>query len=266
MIYDIQNNSGVSLSYIDVLPKPRKARLYQIERNVPIDPEIGNTMHMDFTITLPQWLTELLKCSPKIFPTQEDRMRFIATLARENVLQQTGGPFGAGVFDSSGRLVAAGVNLVVSSNCSIFHAEIVAIALAQKKLGRYDISDGGHFVYELVASTEPCAMCFGAIPWSGITRLVCGARDEDARSIGFDEGPKLPNWQEALEKRGILVSRDVLRGEAVACLISMLEQAERSTTLVEAAKENLIKVKLTFDSLGHQAKKYNLPEQEKDDT
>ncbi len=122
------------------------------------------------------------------------------------------------MFDSSGGLVAAGVNIVVSSNCSICHAEIVAIALAQKKLSRYDISDGGHYVYELVASTEPCAMCFGAIPWSGIARLVCGARDEDARSIGFDEGPKLPNWQEALEKRGVHVSRDVLRREAVDVL------------------------------------------------
>ena len=70
----------------------------------------------------------------------------------------------------------------------------------------------------MVASTEPCAMCFGAIPWSGVTRLVCGARDEDARRIGFDEGPKLPDWRKALQKRGIRVTRDVLREEAVAVL------------------------------------------------
>jgi tRNA(Arg) A34 adenosine deaminase TadA len=175
-------------------------------------------MPIDFMIELPQWLTAFLQRSPKIFPAQEDRMRFIVLLARENVVLQTGGPFGAGVFDASGHLIAAGVNLVMSSNCSIFHAEIVAIALAQKKLGRYDLSDGGKDVYELVASTEPCAMCFGAIPWSGIKRLVCGARVEDARFIGFDEGPKLPNWQEALEKRGVHVLRDVLRHEAVDVL------------------------------------------------
>jgi tRNA(Arg) A34 adenosine deaminase TadA len=180
-------------------------------------------MPIDFMIELPQWLSKLLQCSPKIFPTQEDRMRFIVTLARENVVRQTGGPFGAGVFDSGGHLVAAGVNLVMSGNCSILHAEIIALALAQKKLGRYDLSDGGNDVYELVASTEPCAMCFGAIPWSGIKGLVCGARDEDARSIGFDEGPKLPDWQEALEKRGVHVSRDVLRNEAVDVLNLYLE-------------------------------------------
>ena len=175
-------------------------------------------MQMDFTIRLPRWVEELLAHSPKIFRTREDRMRFVVTLARENVRRQTGGPFGAGVFDASGCLVAPGVNVVVTHNCSILHAEMVAIALAQKKLGRYDISDEGKSDYELVASTEPCAMCFGAIPWSGVTRLVCGARDEDARCIGFNEGPKLPNWQQALEERGVQVSRDVLRQEAVDVL------------------------------------------------
>jgi tRNA(Arg) A34 adenosine deaminase TadA len=145
-------------------------------------------------------------------------MRFVITLARENVQRQTGGPFGAAVFDAKGRLVAPGVNIVMTSNCSILHAEMVAIALAQKKLNRYDISDEGKNDYELVTSTEPCAMCFGAVVWSGVTGLVCGARDQDARSIGFDEGPKLPNWQQSLEERGIKVSRDLLRHEAVEVL------------------------------------------------
>ncbi len=68
--------------------------------------------------------------------------------------------------------------------------------------------------YELVASTEPCAMCLGAIPWSGIRSIVYAARDEDARSCGFDEGAKPKDWIEQLEKRGILVCTDVLRKEA----------------------------------------------------
>jgi hypothetical protein len=48
--------------------------------------------------------------------------------------------------------------------------------------------------------------------------LVCGGRDEDARAIGFDEGPKMPDWIPALERRGISVVRDVSRDEAVAVL------------------------------------------------
>ena len=61
-------------------------------------------------------------------------------------------------------------------------------------------------------------MCLGAVPWSGVTRLVCGARDEDARRVGFDEGAKPADWIGAMESRGIAVVRDVLRAEAVAVL------------------------------------------------
>jgi len=145
-------------------------------------------------------------------------MRFVIALARQNVQHETGGPFASAVFERSGRLIALGVNTVVSSNCSVLHAEIVALAFAQKALGRYDLSDGGRLHYDLVASAEPCAMCFGAVPWSGVQGLVCGARDEDARAIGFDEGPKLDDWVSALHNRGIVVVRDVLREEAAAVL------------------------------------------------
>jgi tRNA(Arg) A34 adenosine deaminase TadA len=175
-------------------------------------------VEFDFRIQLPSWVADFFAHTPEVFPTCEDRMRLVVALARENVLKQSGGPFAACVFGPGGRLIAPGVNIVVTCNCSILHAEMVAIALAQKSLGRYDIGEGGRGDYELVASTEPCAMCFGAIPWSGVTRLVCGARDEDARGIGFDEGPKLSNWQRSLEERGIQVARDILRPEAVAVL------------------------------------------------
>ena len=172
----------------------------------------------DFRIQLPQWVERFADSSPLLYTTVEGRMGFVIRLARQNVEQGTGGPFGAAVFDSEGRLVAPGVNIVVSSGCSVMHAEIMALALTQKRLGRYDIGDGGRDYYEVVASTEPCAMCFGAIPWSGVSRLVCGARDEDARSIGFDEGPKLQDWIQALESRGIQVIRNVLREEAISVL------------------------------------------------
>jgi tRNA(Arg) A34 adenosine deaminase TadA len=108
--------------------------------------------------------------------------------------------------------------MVVPGKCSILHAEIVAVAFAQKILGRYDIGDSGKFSYNLVTSAEPCAMCLGAVPWSGVNRLICGARDQDARNVGFDEGSKLPNWAAELESRGIVVLKDVLRNEAATVL------------------------------------------------
>lgn len=147
-------------------------------------------------------------------------MGLAVKLAKLNVEHQTGGPFGAGIFElKAGRLVAVGVNLVESSNCSLAHAEMLAIALAQRVVGRYDLGIEEGAAYELVTSTEPCAMCLGAIPWSGVRSVVCGARDEDARRIGFDEGSKPPNWIESLESRGIRVLRDVLREEAQAVLL-----------------------------------------------
>lgn len=68
------------------------------------------------------------------------------------------------------------------------------------------------------SSAEPCAMCLAAIPWSGARRLVCGARDEDVRAIGFDEGDKPGAWLEHYHRRGIQVTRDVMRPQAVQLL------------------------------------------------
>ncbi len=175
-------------------------------------------MLSEVCIQLPGWVENFLTTAPQVFSTVEDRLRFVIALARQNVQRQTGGPFAAAVFNDGGHLIALGVNIVVISNCSVLHAEIVALVIAQKALNRYDLSDGGRLHYDLVTAAEPCAMCFGAVTWSGVRRLVCGARDEDVRAIGFDEGPKLDDWIAALNDRGITVVRDVLREEAVAVL------------------------------------------------
>ena len=172
-----------------------------------------------FTFRLPEWVDDFLTRQPAAFPTSEDRMRLVIGLSRRNIAHdEMGGPFGAAVFDGAGRLTAVGVNLVIPANCSVLHAEITALIMAQQMLGRYDISDGGTQDFELVSSSEPCAMCFGAIPWSGIRRLVCGARAEDAEAVGFDEGSKPDDWIKALTDRGIAVIRDVLRFEAASVL------------------------------------------------
>jgi tRNA(Arg) A34 adenosine deaminase TadA len=170
-------------------------------------------------LDLPGWVEELIPDPERAYPTVEDRMRLVIELSRRNVAHGSGGPFGAGVFDlSTNRLVAPGVNLVTTTNLSTAHAEIVAIMIAQQVVGHFDLGGQGRPPYELVASTEPCAQCFGSVPWSGVRRLACGARDEDARAIGFDEGPKMPDWIPALEQRGISVVRDVCRDEAATVL------------------------------------------------
>lgn len=181
---------------------------------------------------LPGWVEELVSDPGRQYPTEEDRMQLAIELSRQNVARGTGGPFGAAVFElSTNRLVAPGVNLVTATNLSTAHAEIVAIMIAQQVVEHFDLGGQGRPPYELVASTEPCAQCFGAIPWSGVRRLACGARDEDASGIGFDEGPKLADWVSALERRGISVARDVCRDEAAAVL---KEYAERGGEIYNA--------------------------------
>lgn len=171
----------------------------------------------ELTVRLPAWVEGMAAGASAPMPDIADRMGFVIELARRNVASG-GGPFGAAVFDGGGCLVAPGVNLVLPARCSVLHAEIVALMLAQAVLGRHDLSDNGRGFHELCTSTEPCAMCFGAVPWSGIRRLVCGARAADARAVGFDEGAKVPSWIAALRARGIEVVRDVQRREAAAVL------------------------------------------------
>lgn len=167
------------------------------------------------TVSLPDWISDV--CRPgAVFPSVQARMDLVIELARTNVDLETGGPFAAAIFDTeTGEIVAPGVNLVVSAQAAVAHAEILAIAIAGRVLASFDL---GVRATELVSSTEPCAMCLGAVPWSGVRRLVCGARDEDARRIGFDEGDKPTDWIERLQTRGIQVVRDVSRAEVVSVL------------------------------------------------
>ena len=173
----------------------------------------------ELQLQLPDWISRFLSEPEYLFPDMQKHMQLAIDLARYNIEKQTGGPFGAAVFEIlSGKLIAPGVNLVETSNCSLAHAEMVALSLAQQKLGTYDLTQDPKLSYELVTSTEPCAMCLGAIGWSGVRQVVCGARDEDARAIGFNEGAKPTDWKACLESRGIKVVCNVLRPQAQGVL------------------------------------------------
>jgi len=171
-------------------------------------------------IELPEWLEAFRRAAQReSWPAPERRMSLAVELARRNVAAGSGGPFGAAVFAlPSGELLAVGTNLVVGGGCSVLHAEMVAIILAQQRLENYDLGSEGLPFCELVTSAEPCAMCFGGVLWSGVRRLVCAAREEDVRAIGFDEGPKPLDWAGELQRRGVEVVRDLGRDEAAAVL------------------------------------------------
>lgn len=177
-----------------------------------------------FSLQLPDWLSQKLNDPLPSFTTDVEKMRWVIELSQFNIANESG-PFAAAVFESStGQLISAGVNLVVSANCSVMHAEIVALIMAQQHIGHYLLEAKEGKSYELFSTTEPCAMCMGAIPWAGISRLVCGARDEDARQIGFDEGDKPDDWLDKFNQRKISVVRDLCRHQATQVLEQYVQQ------------------------------------------
>lgn len=137
-------------------------------------------------------------------------------LASLNIHHGTGGPFAALIINEQGATVGIGMNLVTSQQCSILHGEMVAIITASERLGTWDLARDGRCT--MYSTAEPCAMCMGAIPWSGVQRLVIAAEDQDVRAIGFDEGAKPGEWRQAYAERGIVVVEGVLREQAVEVL------------------------------------------------
>jgi tRNA(Arg) A34 adenosine deaminase TadA len=166
---------------------------------------------------LPNWALRVSRRQKSPIAATADRVRFVIQLALTNVVSRTGGPFGAAVFEArTGRLIAIGVNVVEPSNCSLAHAEAVALVNTHRALKHFDLGATGLPKLEVVTSCEPCAMCYGAILWSGVRKVVCAARGADAVAVGFDEAPKPKNWVAVLEQRGISVVQDLCRTDAIA--------------------------------------------------
>lgn len=146
-------------------------------------------------------------------------MRLAIEVARANVANETGGPFGAAIYtQDTGRLVAVGMNSVVRLNNCTLHGEMVAFMMAQQRVGSFTLKAPGLPPHELFTSCEPCAMCLGATLWSGVRRIVCGAGRDDATRLNFEEGPVFPQSYRYLEERGVAVVRNLLRDEARAVL------------------------------------------------
>jgi tRNA(Arg) A34 adenosine deaminase TadA len=164
-------------------------------------------------LTLPLWLRDKFDES-RLYADDDAKIALAIELALGNVENRGGGPFGAAIFTGEGRLVAVGVNRVVPQNCSVAHAEMMAYMLAQQRLQRFRLNeDGSRFI--LATSAQPCCQCYGATIWAGIDELLIGARSADVEELSeFDEGPLPADWVGELQKRGIVVRRDIRRDEA----------------------------------------------------
>jgi tRNA(Arg) A34 adenosine deaminase TadA len=123
-------------------------------------------------------------------------------------------PYGAVLVDGAGDPLREAGNTIATSGDRTGHAEVNLVRL----LGGVD--PAALAAATLYASTEPCAMCAGAVYWSGIGRVVFGL--SNARL--YDE--VLPRSPVALRmgcrdvlgagERPVVVSGPLLEDEAAA--------------------------------------------------
>jgi tRNA(Arg) A34 adenosine deaminase TadA len=100
-------------------------------------------------------------------PAEEAFLRRAIELARE-ARSDGRHPFGSLIVDAEGKiLVESRNNAVRPAGDPTQHAELVACAAAGKLFTESELA-----TCTLYTSTEPCAMCAGAIYWTGIGRVV----------------------------------------------------------------------------------------------
>lgn len=87
----------------------------------------------------------------------------LARLAREHGNH----PFGALVVGADGQVLAEAENTVETEQDCTGHAETNVIRLVSRRFSPEQLAGS-----TLYTSTEPCAMCSGAIYWSGVGRVV----------------------------------------------------------------------------------------------
>ena len=165
---------------------------------------------------LPEWIQDFLRNQPDFFPGSEERMNFVLSLTDRQIEKGSGGPFGAAVFElESGKLISVGVNRVVATGCSTAHAEVMALSLAQKAVGTHDLGAEELPEFQIVVNAQMCAMCLGAVIWSGVREVCYAATSQEVEQItGFDEGPLPSNIKGVLRQRGIRLKEGIMVEES----------------------------------------------------
>lgn len=113
--------------------------------------------------------------------TDQELMSIAILEAEKGMLAGNGGPFGA-VIAFKGEIIGKAHNSVLKDKDPTHHAEIMAISRASSKLDKFDIS--GCTIY---TTTEPCPMCFSAVHWAKIDKIVYGTSIQDVMALGFNE-------------------------------------------------------------------------------
>ncbi len=90
-------------------------------------------------------------------------------------------PFGALLADRDGNVLLEAENTVTTDHDCTGHAETNLMRMASRQYEPAFLADCA-----LYTSTEPCAMCAGAIYWSGVGRVVFAMSEEDLLALTGD--------------------------------------------------------------------------------
>lgn len=112
-----------------------------------------------------------------------DRRLLAAAVERARASRAEGNhPFGAVLADADGRILLEAGNTVVTGRDCTGHAETKLARAASAAYGRDFLRK-----CTLYTSAEPCAMCAGAIYWSGIGRVVYALAESALRNLTGDD-------------------------------------------------------------------------------
>ena len=109
---------------------------------------------------------------------REEYMEYALALA-SRAAEEGEIPVGCIIADADGNIIGRGRNKREESHDATHHAEIEAIDQACRRLNGWRLSGSTLYV-----TLEPCPMCAGAILNARIGRVVYGAADPKAGSLG----------------------------------------------------------------------------------
>jgi tRNA(Arg) A34 adenosine deaminase TadA len=111
-----------------------------------------------------------------------DLMQRCIALAMQNARSKMGGPFGAVLTDSEGRIIGEGVNGVTTRCDPTAHAEVLAIRRATEKLGKVRL-DG----CVLYCSSEPTMLGQALIMSTGVAKVYYGLSHAEVGATRVNE-------------------------------------------------------------------------------
>lgn len=150
--------------------------------------------------------------------TDEDYMKLAIDLSKKAYY-----PYGAVIVKDGEIIGRSDADDVPAAKTAFSHAELRAIEDAIDQLGGHLCAEGGQGA-TIYSSCEPCAMCMGAILYTGISKLVYGATLEDSKECVNEILAKAEDVAKACSNREIEIVPKFKREEAVKVLKNWREQ------------------------------------------